>query len=715
MAIAEKQMSSPLMELLPLLLGQKQTTGSTSTSTSTANTAPLQQVFAGAQPLDQAGYEAMITAAFDQAARTIPELTSALANATGTRSSGNSALALGLNEANRRAADAAVSNVLNYNTQQQQIAGNAARGIADSTRSTTNTTNQTQKQGTAQNPLLPVVAGWGLNQFDKMGGVKGVGNVLSGIGDSISNWFNPVGDLGNYTFGGWDIGGQDLAANFGGEWGMSPEAMGGSYNDISGGMDFSGWADTAGDWISDIGSSVGDFAGDAWDAVGEAASGVWDTISGWFADGGMTGVPARSNVQGAGPWNGPFARGFYDPLCSPVMRMMNTQPRRNGYANGGPVGGGMIPTRARAPMQVADRAAMGQDPNMVMQQLLMQSMMPQQVQAPPPSPMNFLRYLLPTSGFNIYQYADGGMTGNRRRYPAGGGYADGGVVRNRNEMGGPVPVRGTAAVTRDPNAMGPGGGSLNSDALMQMMAEFQAQREQQRQLAEQDRVMRLQGIASEIDPDTMTIGTPEQNQAIVEGLLSSVIGAVVPGSGMVLSALGKPSLPTVMAKTIVQSITNPTGVTVGGGMGTGSIGDGIDLGTLDGDGPGTGGGPAGAEGAVSTGVPDQGDVVGSDIGPADGIGVASDADASSDAGDSAPDGVGAGNSGAEGSVYANGGMIRGPGTGTSDSIRATSRVPGEKGVKFSNGEIIIPRDSVEFYGPQFFTDLIMKSHGPARK
>lgn len=57
--------------------------------------------------------------------------------------------------------------------------------------------------------------------------------------------------------------------------------------------------------------------------------------------------------------------------------------------------------------------------------------------------------------------------------------------------------------------------------------------------------------------------------------------------------------------------------------------------------------------------------------------------------------------------YAEGGMVQGTGTGTSDSIPATNVSDGSQ-VKVSNGEMIIPANVVAAKGKDFFDGLIRK-------
>jgi hypothetical protein len=81
----------------------------------------------------------------------------------------------------------------------------------------------------------------------------------------------------------------------------------------------------------------------------------------------------------------------------------------------------------------------------------------------------------------------------------------------------------------------------------------------------------------------------------------------------------------------------------------------------------------------------------------------------------ASSGSGEGNAdgGADGS-YNDGGEIKGPGTGTSDSVLAKIRGGGQ--IKVSNGEVILPKDTVDVLGgADFLEQLIRSTHKPVRK
>lgn len=60
-----------------------------------------------------------------------------------------------------------------------------------------------------------------------------------------------------------------------------------------------------------------------------------------------------------------------------------------------------------------------------------------------------------------------------------------------------------------------------------------------------------------------------------------------------------------------------------------------------------------------------------------------------------------------------GGKISGPGTGTSDSVQAMNRDTGQP-ILLSNGEYILPADTVRKVGKEALDDLVEKTHKPVR-
>lgn len=63
--------------------------------------------------------------------------------------------------------------------------------------------------------------------------------------------------------------------------------------------------------------------------------------------------------------------------------------------------------------------------------------------------------------------------------------------------------------------------------------------------------------------------------------------------------------------------------------------------------------------------------------------------------------------------YADGGMINGPGTGSSDSVPAT--IDGEQPAKVSNGEFLIPAEAVQRIGKRYLDDLVRQYHKPSAR
>jgi hypothetical protein len=62
-----------------------------------------------------------------------------------------------------------------------------------------------------------------------------------------------------------------------------------------------------------------------------------------------------------------------------------------------------------------------------------------------------------------------------------------------------------------------------------------------------------------------------------------------------------------------------------------------------------------------------------------------------------------------------GGLIKGPGTGTSDSIAGVSKVPGVPTIAVSTDEYIVPADVVNTLGKSFFDNLLAAHHTPVRR
>lgn len=61
-----------------------------------------------------------------------------------------------------------------------------------------------------------------------------------------------------------------------------------------------------------------------------------------------------------------------------------------------------------------------------------------------------------------------------------------------------------------------------------------------------------------------------------------------------------------------------------------------------------------------------------------------------------------------------GGLVRGPGTGTSDSVKAVNQDSGDP-IRLSNGEYVLPADTVRKVGKEALDQLVNETHTPVRK
>ena len=250
-------------DLLTQLLGQTTTTQ----QQGTANTAPLQQVFDKAsQPMDSKLYADLIQSIMQQAAGQVPSLTAALANAAGTRSSGNSPLALALNDQNNQAAAQAAQAILTQQNTQATTAGNAARGIADATKGMTTTA----KVGGGLDPMLAFLGNFALNKADKAG-------LFKGAGDAVSSAF-AAPQLPSFNT--YDLGyvPTSTATGFGG---VGTDAGVSSFMGFTP-VDYASGAST----VADLGSSSGE-SGGLLDSIQGMGSDAYKWFSSLFADGGM--------------------------------------------------------------------------------------------------------------------------------------------------------------------------------------------------------------------------------------------------------------------------------------------------------------------------------------------------------------------------------------------------------------------------------------------
>lgn len=400
----EKAFQSGLPELLTQLLG---TTRNSSTET-TSNTAPLQQVFNQAsQPMNPQLYQQLINSIFTQASQNVPTLTAALANSTGSRTRGNSALSLALNQQNNEAANAAAAAILAQNNKQAEIAGNAARGISEGSR----TANISEKAGTGGSPGLMMLGGLLLNQADKRGWIDKAGNAISDFGSSIftSNTGPDLTSLSSVM--------PSMATGFGG---AGADAAVGGFSPTA-------FTDPLGDFISTLGTGNDVAAATTdtslWDTVSDGASSAWDTVSNWFgfADGGMTTVPQARNL-------------------------IRTGQNRTDAA--------------------LEAAMAGRDPNLAVQEML------QQIMAPKPQPMDptLMDFLLGIINKGAMGAPRPPAYNGPTPAPAPTGYADGGRIRNRNYMGAPEQMYGMNALTDfSMPVTGAGGPGISSELLTSLI------------------------------------------------------------------------------------------------------------------------------------------------------------------------------------------------------------------------------------------------------
>lgn len=116
-------------------------TQGSSTSVQKGDVAGLQAILS--QILDPNNLQSLVESLFQQGAAQVPGLTSQFANATGTRTTNNSMLGQSLASLNQSLAQA----IANAVVQQQQVGVNAAKGISEANRSTSNQSKQDTKPG----------------------------------------------------------------------------------------------------------------------------------------------------------------------------------------------------------------------------------------------------------------------------------------------------------------------------------------------------------------------------------------------------------------------------------------------------------------------------------------------------------------------------------------------------------------------------------------
>lgn len=339
--------------------------------------------------------------------------------------------------------------------------------------------------------------------------------------------------------------------------------------------------------------------------------------------------------------------------------------------------------------------------------LLIQSMMPQPAMA---------------SGF-----ADGGQV------------QTGGVTRNRNNMGAPVKRQQQAAINYDGYAPAPAaamptlgvGASIPSAVAPSGTAAINAPSPQSAPAAQaltvDPRVMgdALTAYMAARNPgpaggmimdnsagDAATSGQNEADNGAAGIGPSGVAGSGIGAAGMstALGLVAPSPMPGIvsMIAAIAQAV-NAANQANASGQGNAAAAA-----------------AAAQEGAVSSPV-SQSNVVGIDIGMLDGAtssggdnaASASNAGTGTSGDTGEGDGAGPGGGGGAGSGagpgYKDGGMVRGPGTGTSDSIPVKSREPGGKQIYYSDDEFVFPADVVAQIGKHNLQSMLDAFHSPVNR
>lgn len=563
------------------------------------------------------------------------------------------------------------------------------------------------------------------------------GSSYGGLGSGIGLDFGAgAGSLGSGFF---DLGSGSSLGNMGSSFfGSNPYDYAGDAGGItgivggSGGMDPSMFSQLP-DYAIETLSGVGDFAGGIVDGIGGFLGGIGDWVGSFFADGGQVGnrgfgAPGDTRYGGGGTnlrtpvstgniWNATRLRNEMEAglIPPPVLLQPGTTPRipagmptgvpvtaggvaalipflaqqMLGFANGGTVGmhepryqpggyadGGQIQTGA-APERRRNQNYMG--------------VRPQRERA---EALNYEGYGAPTQAVGASTPA-GAVSGG-----GGGGVAaisgGGGGVQTMGATPG-TPVAGTQA--------------NNITQLQYALMQEAVARQQQQAAAEALARTNAGGGSGGVGEGASPTG------ASTDGTGPSGIGAAPPGTASAVSAglsaigLGVPGLSIALSAiaALDQAIS-----AANSGQGIAGLGSTT----------GSGGGMDSSPTATSTGVADNG-VTGIDIGTiglAEGVGDSGGANAASadnagagttgdtGEGDGAGPGGGGGAGSGAGPGWANGGLVRGPGTGTSDSIKVKSRDPGGKQIRYSDGEYVIPRDVVEALGTSHFDRLLDAFH-----
>lgn len=637
----EIQYQSQLPQLLTQLLGSKQTSSSTP-----GVTAPLEELFTSAMGASKAGVPEMqqlIASIFQEGATKVPELSHAFANATGSRTTGNASLALALSDLNRQLSSQAAQAVLTNQTNNRQIAANAGSGIAQATRGAN--TTQTTKAGV--NPLLLSLLGTGVNKLDKLGKLDWLkSSPMAPVVDGVAI---PVGDI---TSSGMD---------------SFPE-FSQPFPDIGGAGDFgsfgtdvlAGAADSFG-FGSDIGfdAAIPDFDFSFFDpGFGTGADFGSLDLGSFFADGGAVGkrTPRRGTNGGvvSVEKNMSAMPPRYRDMLFNTARSLEINP-----------GDDMTTFIERASQEARRAPTPGIAADMLQQQIMLENLQNLIFNPRAFNSLGIFHQSTPRTVEQINGYADGGSVTSPT------------VSRNRAYV--PQTARRVPAVTASTIAptrripMRQQGTNAADDAT-----------------TGQGDVTSVPGV----------VGTVSENNAAALGFVAAALAPALGITGLASvanAATGGKSLPS-MAITNLLTMLGLTGNDPGGFVGEAAEGGMSVPGAPGSIGMSSVPGMNQGLSLEAIGIGGQGTAAGGGTGPggsgASGSGVSADGSAASGTdGDS-----GVGSTGA----YRDGGKVKGPGTGTSDSIPA----------RLSDGEYVIPADVVRRIGTDAL-DRLISGHMPA--
>lgn len=665
-----------------------------SKTVTTSNTVPLTTAYnkamAGASMTPQE-MEAMIKAVFQTGAQQVPVLTQQYANATGSRVSGNSGLQLALRDLNQGLSEKATAMLLENNARNLQIATQAGAGISQGSRTTTQP-NQAAAMG------LLYGGGFLLNQADKRGWFDKWGSSKAeatpepfsstqaggSLQNSWGNWTqsnpNDVGTMqwetnipAGYTGidGGTDFVMMDGTGGAAPGGFVDPAAFGGG----GGGFD---WGAT--DWNTDFGSMINESAVD-WGALDNFSNDIDFSL---FANGGLIGV--RPNAK---------PRGYQDGGMVQRNNQLGAQSGmvdRAGYAS---------MHRGAAPSMMPGVPL----DNPMLQQLLQQLIIQSSLQQIPNAavPVN------PGAGAPIPVAPNGPVTPGRM-------LASGGQIRNMNYQGLPAPRMGVGSINfASPleyrqNTGGPGTGSGDSSSGAATAGNDSTTAQGQTGMdpggptglglsseAATGLGLGLSAVGMGV-PGGVGIANAGNNNAAVNATVAGLAGLAVGGLpglavGMMTGKAMNSTPDSIVANMMSQSQQSAINA-MNAAPNDEAQQDAVQAAIDDGFTPSPVDAMSVADANVATGHNADGSTAASTdgstaVGSTDGVG-----------GPGSPGG------------WKNGGLVLGPGTGTSDSIPVKSKDPGGANIRYSDREYVIPEDIVRRFGTDYFDRLLEAFHTP---